>query len=237
MAIAPRGTAPAVNRVVAGAAGDAVVDGDAEAGIATTRRGTRRLPAGPTTLLLAALLWPMTGAMIVAMTGPTTNSASSRGGPPRRPPVKSGGPLPRDVRTTANGGLPATVTVSPAASLRVANHRLPQPVLIGMHRSIGRLPHPAPRAAIGRLPGRPNVTTTIGGASTWIPVSREARPVTEEMGPRSMVNRGATPESRATSRPAVAAAAAVVVAAVVAAGNGPATNVPPRNKPATNRPR
>ena len=230
MAIAPRGTAPAVNRVVAGGAGDAVVDGDAEAGIATTRRGTRRLPAGPTTLLLAALLWPMT----VAMTGATTNSASSRGGPPRRPPVKSGGPLPRDVRTTANGGLPATVTASPAASLRAANHRLPQPVLIGMHRSIGRLPHPGPQAAIGRLLGRPNVTTTTGGASIWIPVSRQARPAAGKTGPRSMVTRGAT---LATSRPAVAAAAAVVAAAVVAAGNEPVTTGPPRNKPAMNQPR
>gem|GEM_PF-6347715 len=234
MAIAPRGIAPAVNRVVAGAVGDAVVDGDAEAGIATTRRGTRRLRAGPTTLLLAALLW---WAMIGAMTGATTNSASSRGGPPRRAPVKSVVPLPCDVRTTANGGLPATVTVSPAANLRVANHRLPQPVLIGMHRSIGRLPHPGPQAAIGRLLGRPNVTTTTGGASIWIPVSREARPVTEETGPLSMVNRGANLASRATSRPAVAAAAAVVVAAVVVAGNRPVTNVLPRNKPATNRPR
>ena len=227
----PRGTAPAVSRVVAAAAGDAVVDGDAEAGIATTRRGTRRLRAGPTTLLRGALLW---WAMTGVMTGPTTNSASSRGGPPRTPPVKSGAPLPRDVRTTANGGRRATVTASPAASLRVANHRLPRPVLIGMHRSIGRLPHPVPTVTIGLPPGRPNVTMTTGGASIWIPGSRSARPVAEETGPRSMVNRGAT---LATSKPAVAAAAAVVAAADVAAGNEPATTGPPRNKPVMNQPR
>ena len=229
MAIAPRETAPAVSRDVAVAAGDAVVVGDVAGGIATTHRGTRRHRAGPTTLLLEALLRPMTA--------PTMSSASSRGSLPRKPPVRSGVLLPSDVRTTANVGRPETGTASPAASLRVASHRLPRPVLIGMHRANEPLPHPAPLAAIGRLPGRPNVTTTTGGASIWIPVSRQARPAVGETGPRSMVNRVATLATLVTSRPAAAAAAAVVVAAVVAAGNGPATNVPPRNKPATNRPR
>ena len=226
MAIAPRETAPAVSRDVAVAAGDAVVVGDVAGGIATTHRGTRRHRAGPTTLLLEALLRPMTAPMM--------SSASSRGSLPRKPPVRSGVLLPRDVRTTANVGRPETGTASPAASLRVASHRLPRPVLIGMHRANGPLPHRVPTAAIGRLPGRPNVTTTIGGASIWIPVSQQATPAAGETGPRSMVNRVAT---LVTSRPAAAAAAAVVVAAVVAAGNGPATNVPPRNRPATNRPR
>ncbi len=227
MAIAPRGTAPAVSRDVAVAAGDAVVVGDAAEGIATTHRETRRHRAGPTTRLLEAFLRPMTG--------PTMSSASSRGSLLRRPLVRSGVLLLRAVKRTANGGRPETGTASPAASLRVASHRLARPVLIGMHRATGLLPHPAPTAAIERLPGRPNGTTTTGGASIWIPVSRHTRPAAGETGPRSMVNRGATLATLATSRPAVAAAAAVVVAAVAVAGNGPATNVPPRNRPATNR--